>query len=91
MISAALFFNNLIFFFLKLIILIECSLKDSQNFFMKSLPLYTSCLFSMLLNNDIVDIEKSDGICLLTFVVYEFLGLFHIHQSFLLKIQDLHK
>ena len=30
----------------------------------------------MVLNNDIVDIEKPDGICLLNFVVDEFLGLF---------------
>ena len=42
---------------------------------MKSLPLYTSCQFSMLLNDDIVDIEKPNGICLATFVVDEFLGL----------------
>ena len=49
-----------------------CSLKNSQNFLRQSLPLYTSCLFSMLLNQDIVDIEKSDGICSITFVVDEF-------------------
>ena len=30
----------------------------------------------MLLNEDIVDIEKPDGICLLTFVVDEFCELF---------------
>ena len=41
-------------------------------FFMQSLPLYTSCLFSMLLNDDIIDIEKPDGLCSLTFVVNEF-------------------
>ena len=34
----------------------------------------------MLLNDDIVDIEKPDGICLLTFVVDEFSGLF-LHPS----------
>ena len=45
--------------FFKLIIFIVSSLKDLQNFFMQSLPLYTSCLFSMLLNDDIVEIEKS--------------------------------
>ena len=48
----------------------------SQNLFMQSLPLYTLCLFSMLLNESIVDIEKPDGICLLTFVVDGFSGLF---------------
>ena len=30
----------------------------------------------MLLNDDIIDIEKPDGICLLTFVANEFSGLF---------------
>ena len=34
----------------------------------------------MLLNEDIVDIEKSDGIGWLTFVVDEFSGLF-LHAS----------
>ena len=34
----------------------------------------------MLLNEDIVDIEKPDGICLLTFVIDEFSGLF-LHPS----------
>ena len=57
---------------------------------MQSLPLYTSCLFSILLNEDIVDIERPDGICSLTFVVDEFSGLF-LHQPFLLYIEDLHK
>ena len=66
------------FFFLKSIISIACFLKDSQNLFMKTLPLYTSCLFSMLLNDDIVDIEKPDGICSLTFVVNEFLWIFFL-------------
>ena len=45
--------------------------------------MYTSFLFSMLLNDDIVVIEKPDGICLATFVVDRFSGL--------LNIQDLHK
>ena len=34
----------------------------------------------MLLNDDIVDIEKLDGICSLTFVVDELSGLF-LHPS----------
>ena len=55
-------------------------LKDSQNFFIQSLPLYTSCLFSILLNEDIVDIKKFDEICSLTFFVDEFSGLF-LHPS----------
>ena len=40
-------------------------------------------------NKDIVYIEKSDAICLLSFVADE--GFFYIHQSFLVYIQDLHK
>ena len=47
---------------------------------MQSLSLYTSCLFSILLKEDIVDIKKPDGICLLTFVADEFSGLF-LHPS----------
>ena len=49
-----------------------CFLKNLQDFFIQSLPLYTLCLFSILLNEDIVDIEKPDGICSLTFAVDEF-------------------
>ena len=49
------FVNNFNFF-----IPIACFCKDSKVFYMQSLPLYTSCLFSMLLNVNIVDIEKLD-------------------------------
>ena len=45
----------------------------------------------MILSDDIVDIEKLDGIYSLTFVVDEFSGFFYIHQSIILNIQDLHK
>ena len=50
------------------------------------IALYTSCLFSMFPNEDIVDIEKLDAISSLTFAVHEFSGLcFRImFQSFLL-------
>ena len=58
------------FFFLKLIIFIACSLEKSQNVFIQFSP-HTSCLFSMLLKEHIVDIEKPDGLCSLTFVVDE--------------------
>ena len=61
-----------------------CSLKDSQNFFMQSLSLYTSCLFSMPLNDDIVGIEKLDRICSPSFVVNDFPGLF-LHPSIINK------
>ena len=39
---------------------------------MQYLLLYTPCLPSILLNKDIVDIEKPDGICSLSFVLDEF-------------------
>ena len=41
-----------------------CSLKNSQKLFMqlKMLIMLRSYLFSLLLNKDIVDIEKPDGI-----------------------------
>ena len=61
------------FFFLKLIIFIACSHKDSQNFLIQSLPLCTSCLFSRLLNDDIVDIENLDRRCSLISVVNKFM------------------
>ena len=38
--------------------------------------LYPSCLFSLLLKEDKVDIEKINGVCSLTFVEDEVLGLF---------------
>ena len=47
---------------------------------MQSISQYTLCLFSMLLNDDIVDIENPDKICSDTFVVFEFSGLF-LHSS----------
>ena len=43
---------------------------------MQSLTLQTSCLSFMLLNDDIVDIEKPDGLCSLPFVVDQLPGLF---------------
>ena len=82
------FDNDFIFFFLKTNILIVCCLKDSQHFIMQSLPQYTSCLFSVSLNDDFVDIEKPYVILSFTFVIDDFSGLFYIYQSFLLKIQD---
>ena len=43
---------------------------------MQSLPLKILSLFSIFLNDDIVDTEKRDGIYSLTSVVNEFSGLF---------------
>ena len=72
--------------FFKLIIFIASSLKDSNSkfedlkLFIQSLPRYTSCLFLMSLNEDIVDTEKPGGVCSLTYVVDDFSGLF-LHLS----------
>ena len=51
-------------------------LRYSQNFFMQSLSLYTSYLFPMSLNNDVVDMEKPDGIRSFTFAVDDLSRLF---------------
>ena len=56
------------FAFLKLNIFIAWFLKNSQNLFMQ-------CLISILLKEVIVDIEKPDGMCSLTFVVDEFFDI----------------
>ena len=79
--SSYCFVNNFIFFFfLELLIFTACSVKDAQNFFMQSLPQYALWLFSMSLNDDIVEIEKPDAICSRTIVVDEFSGIF-LHPS----------
>ena len=49
---------------------------------MQSLPLYKLALFFMLLNDDIVDIEKPDGMFSPTFAVNQFSKLF-LHSSIL--------
>ena len=52
------------FILVKLIIFLACSLKNLQNIFIQSFPLYTSCLFSIImlvfytLDDDIVDTQK---------------------------------
>ena len=43
-------------------------------------------IFTMLVNEDIADIEKPDGLCSLTFVVDEFQYYIYICHSFLLHI-----
>ena len=47
--------------------------------------------FSMNLNEDIVDIEKTDGICSLTFDVDQFAVLILHPSIFSIIYQDLHK
>ena len=59
--------------------------KGFTNFFMKPLPLYISYLFLMLLNDKIVDIEKTDGTYLAYFVVDDFSGLFSHPSIFPIK------
>ena len=70
------FINNFIFFLLKLIIFIVCSLKNSQNFFMQSLPLYTSCLFSYASKEKYCRHWKVWWNMFAYFVVDKFSGLF---------------
>ena len=48
---------------------LQCSINDSQHFFMPYWPLYTSSLLSRLLNDNIVDTKKPNEVCLLTFYV----------------------
>ena len=67
-------------FFLKLVLSITWSLKDSQKLSIQPLSLYASCLSYMHLSDDIVDIEKPDGICSPSLVVDEFSELF-LNQS----------
>ena len=76
--------NNPVFFLFKINNFSACSFWF-KNFFIQSLPLQIPCLVSMLLKEDIIDIEKPDGICSLTFVVGEISGLFLHPSIFLLK------
>ena len=74
------FVNNFIFFNFKINYFLCMLSSGFIKLFMQSLPRYTSCLFSMLLNEGIVDIEKPYGICSLTFVEDDFAGFF-LHPS----------
>ena len=83
-----LFVNGIIFFFTKLIIFfIRCSLKDWQNFFMKSSPLYTSCLFSIPSTAHIVGIgylqrNMFTYFCCAWFFKIVFTSIFFLNQIF---------
>ena len=57
--------------------------KIHQNFFIQSLPLHLSCLFSMFLNDDIIDIDiiKLDVHLLLLWINFQ--NYLYIHQIFL--------
>ena len=52
---------------------------------MQSSPLHTSCLFSVVLNDNIVDNGKPDGICSANFFVNEFSVLFLYPSNFSIK------
>ena len=58
---------------------------------MQSLHLDTSCLLSLLLNDDFVDIEKSESIYSPASAADDYSGLFLNPSIFLLNIQDLRK
>ena len=75
----------LFLFFLILIIFVVCSCQNSKNHFMQSLPLYTLCLFSILLHDDILGIEKPNIICSPTFDVDEFPGFLLYPSNFSIR------
>ena len=75
-----LFVNVLFSFFKVLIVSIVWSFNGLQNVFIQSSSLYTSWVFFMLLNDNIVEIEKRDEISSVTFVVDDFSELF-LHSS----------
>ena len=85
--SCCLFVKFIIFFISKLFIFIAWSLKDSQTFLMQSSPLFTSCLFLIPSDVHLVDIDYTQGIRSLTYVVDDFSKSF-FHPSINL-IKDL--
>ena len=60
---------------------------------MKPLPLYTSCLFSILSSAHIIDIKQPHRIRSPAFIVDDFSGLLFLHLPifFYSKMQDLNK
>ena len=60
-------------------------MKIHKKIFVQSLPLYTSCLFSISLNDNIVDIEKPYGICSFSSAEDDFSGLFLHPPLFTIK------
>ena len=90
------FFSCIIFVFLKLVILIVCSLKESKQFCMQLSSLYTSCVFSILTNSQIIGIEYLQGIYSSPLVMNEFPGSVLYPSTFLIlpfksRIQDMLK
>ena len=81
-------------FFYKINFFIVCSFNSLLNFFIKFLPhdasphLFISCLFFMLLNNDIIGIETLLEYVQLLLLNIIFQDYFYIHLLFYSKIQD---
>ena len=83
-----LFCQKLHFFLFKINYFLYVRSYEFTKHLIQYLPLYISCLLFKLLNEGIVDIEKPDRICSLTFVVDEFSWwvlhssiFYFIHQS----------
>ena len=77
-----LFVNAMIFFLSKLIISVACYLKDSQNFFRESSPLYISRLFSISPSDHIVDIKNYTRYVHILSLWIVFQDYFRIHLFF---------
>ena len=84
-------FVKKVLFFLKMIIYLARFFKHSQNVFIKSLPLHTSCLLFISLNCSSVDFEKLMEYVQLLSTYLIFQDYFYGYQIFLLKIPDLYK
>ena len=70
------FVNSNIFLIPKWITFAACSLRQLKNFFMHYFLKYKVCLFSILVNTYIGDIEYPQERCLSIFLVEYFCGLF---------------
>ena len=79
------FVSNFIFFLFDINYLCCVLFQNSKNPFMQSLPLYTLCLFSILLHDDVLDIEKPNRICSPTFDVDEFSGFLLYPSNFSIR------
>ena len=77
--------NNSTIFLKKLIVSISRSLITFNKAFSFNFFLCTYHVYFLFLNEDIVDIEKLNGICLPIFVVDEFSGLFLSESVFSIK------
>ena len=87
-----LFVNNFIFFLFKINYLYWArSLKDSQNFFIQSLPLYTCAYFLCLLMTILQTLENLKEYVHLLLLCMNFKDYFYPHKSFILNIRNMYK